>query len=128
MARQEYSDEVKAAVMSALLAGQSSSQIAATYHIPPATIRAWKSRQQNGEGVATVTTEKKTRIGDMLIDLLETEIETLKHISIASRDEKWLRLQHAEGMAVFSGVKYDKVARILEAFGKDDSDNPQAED
>ena len=128
MARQGYSDEVKAAVMAALLAGQSSSQIAATYHIPQTTIRAWKSRQHNGEGVATVTTEKKTRIGDMLIDLLETEIETLKHLSIAARDERWLKLQHAEGMAVFSGVKYDKVARILEAFGKDDSDDPPAQD
>jgi len=128
MARNEYGDEVKAAVMSALLAGQSASQIAQTYNIPAATIRAWKSRQQNGEGVAIVATEKKSHIGDMLVDLLETEIETLRVLSIASRDPHWLKLQHAEGMAVFSGVKYDKVARILEAFGKADDSDTQTND
>lgn len=122
MARTEHSDEVKAAVMAELLAGQSSAFLSAKYKVPPTTIRAWKSRQYNGDSVATVATEKKSRIGELLVDLLETEIETLRLLSIAARDPKWLAIQSAQEMAVYSGVKYDKVARILEAFSQDDDD------
>jgi len=54
-----YSEETKAAVMSALLSGQSVGKVADDYNIPEGTVKSWKSRQLNGETVATVATEKK---------------------------------------------------------------------
>lgn len=119
----QYTDEIKAAVMAALLEGQSVNKVAADYNIPAGTVKSWKSRQINGESVASVATEKRERIGELLVELLEVEIETLKCVSIAARDPGWLKMQPADGLAVFSGVKYDKLVRVLEAFGKDDNDS-----
>lgn len=122
-----YSEETKAAVLAALLEGQSVNKIAEQYNIPPGTIHSWKHRQNNNDGLATLASEKKQRIGELLVELIGEEIQTLKEHSIMSRNPKWFALQHAEGMAVFDGVKYDKVVRMLEAFGKNDSDDTTPE-
>jgi transposase-like protein len=45
-----YSEEIKAAVMAALLTGQSVSEVAKEYKIPEGTIYSWKSRQNISEG------------------------------------------------------------------------------
>jgi transposase-like protein len=64
----KYSEETKAAVMAALLTGQSVSSISKDYNLPEGTVRSWKSRQLNGESVAIVATEKKAQVGELLID------------------------------------------------------------
>jgi transposase-like protein len=120
MASRNYSDETKAAVLAALLAGQSISEVSGRYNIPEGTVKAWKSRTvNNGGGVATVATPKKERIGELLVELVETEIETLIHMSKAQRDEKWFNKQSAADIAVLKGVTKDKLMRILEAFESD---------
>ena len=111
--------------MAALLAGQATDAVAKEYNLPAATVRSWKSRQQNGESVATVATQKKERIGELLIDHLAMSLETMqKQVRFAGR-ESWLEKQSAENLAVLYGVTADKTIRLLEALGANtDADNP----
>jgi transposase-like protein len=61
MARREYSDEIKAQVMAALLAGQSINATAAQFQIPKGTVSGWARRAGQGinSELATVATQKK---------------------------------------------------------------------
>jgi transposase-like protein len=120
----KYSDETKAAVMAALLTGQSVSAVAKEYKIPHGTVRSWKSRQLNGESVATVATVKKVEIGDLLIEYLRENLATLRAQVIAFRNEDWLSRQDASDVAVLHGVLTDKAVRLIEAMShvSDDTD------
>lgn len=117
---QTYSEETKAAVMAALLAGQSVSSAAREYKIPKGTVSDWNRLVK--EGVASEPTQKKEAIGEQLVSLVQTEIESLRQISIVTRDPRWIKRQSATDLAVFAGVKHDKLMRMLEAFGDSDSD------
>lgn len=120
----EYSEHVKAQALAALLAGQTPSQVAATFGIPVGTLKSWKSRQQNGAGVATVATEKKERIGDLLLEYLEEGLTTLREQVKVFRDADWLKQQSASELAVLHGVIADKQIRLLEALAEPDAPEP----
>lgn len=112
--------------MAALLTGQSVAEVARRYKINPATVRSWKSRQLNGESVAsiaTVATEKRQRVGELLFDYLETMLRTLKIQAEHFGDKKWLDKQSADASAVLHGVSVDKAVRLLEALADDGHDN-----
>jgi transposase-like protein len=115
-ARKEYDEATKAAVMASLLAGQSIAEVADEYHINPSTIKSWKSRQLNGESVATVATEKKEQIGDLLFDYLLVVLKSLKIQAEHFGDKNWLNRQSADALAVLHGVSVDKAVRLLEAL------------
>jgi hypothetical protein len=117
MARKQHSPEIKAAVMAALLEGQTVSWVAKEYKIPRSTIRSWKYRIG---GVAKSSPQKKEAIGDKLIELLFVQLDTLKKQYTAMGDPDWIKLQSAADMAVLTGVTLDKNMRMLEAFGHDD--------
>lgn len=110
-----YSDEIKAQVMAALLAGQSISSVAREYSIPKGTVSDWHKRAR---GVGLEPTQKEgTAIDVLLRQYLEANLETLREQTKVFRDEKWLRRQGASELAVLHGVLTDKAVRILEAFG-----------
>ena len=113
MARTEYSEETKAAVMAALLSGQSVSQIAKDYDIPKGTVSGWKRKSVE---VAEVTTQKKERIGELLVSYLSTSLETLEAQARMFKNEEWLKKQNAADVAVLHGVCADKAIRLLEAL------------
>lgn len=117
--RATYDEATKAAVMAALLTGQSVSEIAKQYNINPATVRSWKSRQLNGESVAFVATEKREQIGELLIDYLHAMLKTLKVQAEQFGDKEWLKKERADSLAVLHGVSVDKAVRLLEALGGD---------
>lgn len=119
----EYSDQIKAQALAALLAGQAPATVAATFGIPIGTLKSWKSRQLNGESVATVATEKRKRIGALLLEYLETTVATLKAQQELFRDVDWLKQQSASEAAVLHGVSFDKAFRLLEALADDTPDN-----
>ncbi len=109
----KYEPEVKAAVMAALLQGQSVSSLAKEYSIPKGTISNWK----NHDGVQKNRTQKKQEeIGELLIELLHTNLVTLRVQSEFFQTEKWLSKQDAAGVAVLHGVVTDKSVRLLEAM------------
>lgn len=114
MARKSYSPEVKAAAMSALMAGQGVDQVASQYDVPASTLRGWKSKLRN-EG--HVPTQKKEAVGELLIRYIETNLKTLVAQSKVFGDPEWIRQQDAQEMAVLHGVITDKTVRILEAMG-----------
>lgn len=114
----KHSDEVKAAVVAALLSGQSVCEVAREYNIPRGTVSAWKSRR-GPKTVATDATQKK-EIGDLILEYLRANLETLKVQAELFRDRKWISRQSADSAAVLHGVMTDKAIRILEALSKEE--------
>lgn len=123
-----YSDETKAAVLAALLEGQAVGKVAKDYKIPVGTVKSWKSRTVNGDSVATVATEKKSEIGDLLYEYLKVSLRALKSQAELFGDKEWLKKQPASDTAVLHGIQTDKAIRLLEAFGKSDDSDTDAED
>ena len=121
MGRREYSDETKAQVMAALLAGQSVSATAERFQIPKGTVSGWAKRAGAGvrSELATVATQKKERIGHLIIDNLEAEMEATKAMTNVFKDEQWLRKQEASQLAVLFGVIKDKTHRVLQELPDD---------
>lgn len=112
--RQSYSEETKAAVMTALLTGQSISQVAAAYRIPEGTVKRWSAAAR--DQLEPVRSAKKERIGTLLLAYLETALETLEKQVKIFADEEWLKKQPASELAVLHGVVADKSIRLLEAL------------
>jgi transposase-like protein len=109
----KYTDETKAAVLAALLAGQSINSVAREYKIPPGTISNWKNRQ----GVPRNGIQKKADdIGELLISYLQTNLKTLQKQADFFGDDSWLKKQTASDAAVLHGVMTDKSVRLLEAM------------
>ena len=120
MARREYSDETKAQVMAALLAGQSVSAAARDYKIPKGTVSSWRKAaldRATGSAVESEATQKGTTLDDLLQGYVEANLETLREQSVFFRDGEWLKRQPASELAVLHGVLADKTVRILEAYG-----------
>lgn len=114
--------EVKAAVMAALLTGQSVAEVAAEYAIPEGTVKTWR-RQLRAENILDQP-EKKDEIGELLIDYLRENLITLAAQSIHARDPDWLKKQPASELAVLHGVIADKTVRLLAALEPVDSPQP----
>lgn len=118
----KYTDETKAAALAALLAGQSVNEVAKEYKVPRGTLRSWKSRQTNGDTVATVATDKKTEVGELLIEYLRANLAALKAQVTVFSDPDWLKKQNAADAAVLHGVMTDKAVRLLEALSNASDD------
>lgn len=115
-----YRPETKAAVLAALLEGQSVHDIAAEYKVPVGTVKSWKSRELK-ETVATIATETKADIGELLVQYMRESLKTLVAQLEVFRDAKWLRQQSAADVAVLHGVQTDKMMRLLEALNRAES-------
>jgi transposase-like protein len=116
--RNEYSDATKAAAMAALLMGQGVDKVAEQYNIPVTTLYSWKSKQKNGDGIVNLASQKKEKIGDLLLEYLNASLTTLRVQVEFFKDEEWLRLQDASSVATLHGVTTDKAIRLLEALSK----------
>jgi transposase-like protein len=116
----EHPEQVKAAVMAALLAGQSLAEVSREYKVPKSTVCRWKK-----EGVPLDGPQKKD-VGILLLDYLETNLETLRTQAEVFRDRDWLLKQSASEVAVLHGVMTDKAVRLLEALSKNAPDDRSA--
>ena len=110
----KYKDETKAAVMAALLTGQSVSSIAREYDIPKGTVSNWK----RNTGGTIKRTQKTEHIGELLIKYLQSNLEALSAQAEQFKDREWLKKQTASDAAVLHGVMTDKAIRLLEALSK----------
>lgn len=108
-----HSDETKAAVMAALLAGQGVSEVAAAYHLPHATVSRWAAtiRPQLDEVGRKKGVDFDHLIGTYLEEILVTLTIQVQHF----RQLPWLEKQPASELAVLHGVLADKGFRLLEA-------------
>lgn len=111
-----HSEETRAAVMAALLAGQSTDAVARAYRIPLGTVKGWAAEVRRAAGVDVVG-DRRERIGDLILSNLETLLVAVEEIvKSVSADKEWLRQQSASELAVLVGVLSDKAFRILEAL------------
>lgn len=115
-----YSDETKAAVMAALLEGQSVSSVAREYKIPKGTVSNWKRKAKEEAGGVQADRTQKKEIGDLLIDYLQANLKALRAQAEVFTDPVWLSKQGAAEAATLHGVMTDKAVRLIEAFGEDE--------
>jgi len=113
----KYSPETKAAALAALLAGQGVSEVAATYKLPSGTVKSWLNRLKVATPVASVASEERAAIGDLLTGYLTETLAALRAQSKVFADPAWLKQQTAADAAVLHGVMTDKSVRLLEALG-----------
>lgn len=119
----EYPAEVQAAVMAALLAGQSVTSIAAEYKIPRGTVSGWK-RKAGLMRPREMDAQLRVQIGDALLEYVVEALRTLSAQQIFFRDETWLHQQSASEIGVLHGISADKVIRLLEALAGDEEEEP----
>lgn len=118
----QYPDDIKAAVLAALMAGQSIGSTAREYNLPKSTVATWKQAQDKGTGISY----PKKAIGELLLEYLQENLTTLRAQAVVFRDADWLRAQSAESAAVLHGVMTDKAVRLLEAMSKANAEDPAA--
>lgn len=114
MANTVYSEETKAAVMAALLSGQSVGQVAAEYKLPKGTVSTWKRKI---EGIPQVgSPAQQEEIGELVLGYLRAILTALTKQAVHFGDKSWLQNQGASELAVLHGVSADKALRLLEAL------------
>lgn len=114
MRGKKHSNETTAAVMAALLAGQSVSEVARTYKLSTSTICNIK-RGMNSSVLEQVGAKKQDEIGELLTSYLRELLTTIKVQATFMRDTQWLKGQEAAQVATLFGVANDKAFRLLEA-------------
>lgn len=116
-----HSEETKAAVMAALLAGQSVCGVAKQYKIPKSVVSGWKSSLPD-EQFEQVRTQKGERIEALLFGYLAANLTALEAQARVATDEQYLRKFPPQQLAVLHGVMADKGIRILEAIAAANGD------
>lgn len=115
----EYSPEVKAAVMAALMDGQTIRKVADEHGVSKSTVASWSKEAEDIvlASVQFVPDTKKERIKGLLVDLVIAKIESQIAINKHIHDKEWLMKQDASALAMLLGVSDDKLIRLLEKFG-----------
>ncbi|HKQ73016.1 MAG TPA: helix-turn-helix domain-containing protein [Blastocatellia bacterium] len=112
---QKTSDDIRAAAMAALLAGQRVGEVAAQLNVSAATVSRIK-QQIPPDQLKELETRQEETFGDLLAGYLRETITTLREQAIFFRNKTWLFRQSASEVAVLHGVCADKGLRLLEAI------------
>ena len=125
MARQTVSDDVKAAALADLAAGEQPAVVAQRYRLNTATVRSWKMRDATPLAtahttVATATAivhrptieEHQQRIADLMYRLLSAKLEASERLAQHTATD-WLNRQSAEGLAELGDYLDRTAAGIL---------------
>jgi len=109
-------DDVRAAIMAALLAGQGVSETAETFQIPQQTVSDLKKLidpylERIGRGSV-----QKLEIGEKVLNVLDTQLQALQAIAEGIKAASYIEKQPASEIAVLYGVIADKAFRILSAL------------
>lgn len=109
-----HSEETRATVMAALLAGQGVTEIARQYQVPKATISRIKNEVLPDE-LEQVGTEKRARVENLLFSYLTRNLEALGNQCEVAGREAYINQQSGSDLATLHGVMADKAIRLLEA-------------
>lgn len=119
-----HSDEIRAQVQAALLAGQGVSEVARAYKLPRQTVSRIKGQlQKTGQN----GTEKRERLGSLLCHYLQANLNALAEQAKIAGDPSYVRRQPAAELATLHGVMADKAARLLEAAQSMEEAAPEPE-
>lgn len=122
MGRRSYSDDFKAEVMAALLAGQSVTDVSKEYEVPRGTVAGWSSKL-NEAGVPTVSNTKKEEFGERLLQLANTIIDAQLSMLQVMAEKDYLRQQDLAQLATAMGITNDKLDRLMMRFSNASADN-----
>jgi transposase-like protein len=112
------SPEIKAAVMAALLAGQSVCSVAKEYNLPKGTVSSWRQRMQRPCGVDGVATSHE-EISALLLALVQAQLRgAILRETTVMVDVVYLKGQNVADVAALHGGAEDRTVRMLEAFGR----------
>lgn len=114
MRGKKHSDEVRAQVMAALLAGQGVMEVASQYNLDASVVSRWRSAIPNDQ-LQLIASKKGDRIEQLLFEYLTETLTTLKEQAIIVREREYVTKQPAGELAVLHGVMADKGVRLLEA-------------
>ncbi len=109
--------EVQAQIIGALLSGQfaTDAEVAKEAKVSKSTVsRIRKSIPP--EYLKQIEIVKKDRIGELVVEFLESTLESLKKINEYTSEQEWIQRQDAAGIGVLFGIKADKVTKVLEAI------------
>lgn len=118
-----HSNEVKAAAVAAVLAGESVSSVAKQFGVSRAAIVEWRDKTGITGEVTPVAQQKKHDLGMQVYGLLEDSIAHLRFQLRVTADEEWIKRQTANDLAIYHGVIADKTVRLLAAFRPPDDDS-----
>ncbi|MFI5270031.1 MAG: helix-turn-helix domain-containing protein [Chloroflexota bacterium] len=110
-----HSAQTRAAVLAALLVGQSVAYVAAEFQVSRYTVMRWRDAAGLADGTV-LQHEKKGRIVELVIGYLREILLTLTAQQQHFRDPTWLARQSAADLAVLHGVSADKAFRLLGAL------------
>ena len=135
MARQQYSEEVRAAVLVAIQAGDDATTVAERYGVPVGTVHSWASRQRQHapsedlSSLASLASPERARIGSLVMRYLEVSLQALEAQAKVFSDTEWIKKQHAGDIAILHGAIGDRAVRLLEALAvaapEADADTPE---
>lgn len=114
MRGKRHSDEIRAQVMAALLAGQGITEVASQYSLDVSVVSRWRAGIST-QDLQAIATKKGEQIEDLLFGYLTETIVTLKEQAIVVREREYIIKQPADSLAVLHGVMADKSIRLLEA-------------
>lgn len=102
------SDDVRAAIMAALLAGQGVTETAKQFNVGDATVSRLKAKLEE--------LEIKKEIPELVMEVLREQLSAIKNIAREASRPDYVKEQPASEIAVLIGVISDKAFRILSAF------------
>lgn len=109
-----YSEEIKAQVHAALLAGGSPSEIARKFSMPRQTVLRFKA-ELSEDALKEASIETRHRIDDLLLDCMAENLSALSRIAQTTHDADYLKKQGAEACATLYGQIASTTVRLLEA-------------
>jgi transposase len=106
--------EKRAAIIAALLAGESFQQIIKRYQVAKSTVSRLKKSLTEGE-FQPLGTEKTERLIDLVEAHLIASLKAGTNIANQTNNQHWRDKQSADSLAILYGVLADKSLRVLEA-------------
>lgn len=108
-----HSDELRAKVIAALAMGKGIRETAREFDIDASLVSKWWKVDETR--LATLATEEKPSIGELIEEHLKRSFETTNAQLEVFKETEWLRRQPAGELAILYGVLMDKQFRILAA-------------
>lgn len=117
MKGQSHSQEVRAVVISALMEGQSVSEVSASLNLSKSVVSRLK-KEIDSTKLEQVGTVKKEKLIDLVESHLIASLRAAIQLAEQAHDANWRSKQPASEIAVFYGVLSDKSIRLIEIAGK----------
>lgn len=117
------SEDIKRAVIAALLTGQAAAKVAEETKVSVSTV--YRIRKTIGPELERMKQEWREEIQIQLFNTIVETQRTLRDQLEVLRNPQWLIKQSASELAILHGVLHDKQLRLLEALT---SAEPQAPD